>query len=134
MHWSDVANAVINARCDVLVILNCCHAGAALRSCDFSRPNYEGHEKLVMMAVPAHLRTGWGYAAGFAACLEQALRERRTNWENTFQGNAYHWVEAINRIMARKPNPSGPAGVKDLVRRPAHAVGRPIILGPRTAC
>jgi len=134
MHWSDVANAIINVRCDVLAILNCCHAGAALRSRVPSRPNYENHVKQVMMAVPAHLKTGWGFAAGFAACLEQALRDRRTNWENDFKGIPYHWVLAINRIMEKKPMPCSPVGVGHLVAPPANVAQRPIVLGPHKTC
>jgi len=134
MHWADVANAIINVRCDVLAILNCCHAGAALKSQVPSRANYEYHVKQVMMAVPAHLSTGWGFAAGFAACLEQALREHHTNWENSFKGIPSHWVEAINRIMQKKVKPCIPVGVRHLVKPPANAAERPIILGPRRAC
>jgi hypothetical protein len=135
MHWSEVANAIINARCDVLAILNCCHAGAALRSRVLSRPNYENHLKQVMMAVPAHLESNWGLAAGFAACLEQALRDRRNNWEVTFKGTPHHWVQAINRIMEKKTNVRHAlVGVDNLIRPPANVAERPIVLGPRTVC
>jgi len=134
MHWSDVANAIINVQCDVLAILNCCHAGAALRYRVPSRPNYGNHAKQVMTAVPADLKTGWGFLTGFAACLEQALRDRRTNWENGFKGIPYHWVQAINRIMEKKPIPRSPVGVGYLVAPPANAAQRPIVLGPQKIC
>ncbi|KAI3321469.1 hypothetical protein HD806DRAFT_502659 [Xylariaceae sp. AK1471] len=131
MHWAEIANAVVNVRCDVLTILNCCHAGAAMRYRMPSRANYEGHIKQVMMAVPENKTTNWGYAAGFAACLEQALRDRRTNWEESFQGIPEHWGEAINRIMARKSHPSGPVGVRHLIAPPPTVQQRPIVISPR---
>ncbi|KAJ8132044.1 hypothetical protein O1611_g1580 [Lasiodiplodia mahajangana] len=132
MHWAEIANAVINVQCDVLTILNCCHAGAAMRYRMPSRPNYEGFIKGVMMAVPEHKITRWGYAAGFAACLEQALRDRRTNWEEGFEGRPSQWVWAINRIMQRKPFPCGPVAVRHLIAPPPRRVhDYPIVVSPR---
>jgi hypothetical protein len=134
MHWSEIANSIINARCDVLAILNCCHAGAAIRDRVPSRPNYERHVKQLIMAVPHDLSTGWGFAENFTACLEQALRDHRHNWETSFHGTPHHWVIAINRIMARKPR--GRPHVLDghLVKPPPNVADRPIVLGPRTSC
>ncbi|KAF4948034.1 hypothetical protein FSARC_13852 [Fusarium sarcochroum] len=134
MHWSDVVNAIIPVRCDVLAILNCHHAGAAVRSCVRSRPNYEGHDKQVMMAVPANMRTHWNSGAGFAACLEQALRDRRRNWENNFKGTPGHWAQAINRTIGMKSGSAGQVSVDHLIRPPTQAAQRPIVLGPKTGC
>ncbi|KAI0902837.1 hypothetical protein F4823DRAFT_569316 [Ustulina deusta] len=111
MHWAEITIAVINIRYDVLTIFNCCHAGAALRYRMPSRVNYEAHIKQVVMAVPEHKSTLWGYATGFAACLEQALGGRRTNWEEKFQGFPEHWVWATNGIMGRKSSSGGPRHV-----------------------
>ncbi|KAI2626517.1 hypothetical protein GGR54DRAFT_591378 [Hypoxylon sp. NC1633] len=133
MHWSEIVNAVINVRSDVLTILNCCHAGAALRSV-VSRPNYENHVKEVMMAVPMGYKTTWGNAYGFAACLEQVLRDRRNNWDSNFNGNPYHWAEAINRTMREKGHRSGQVAVRELIRPPPGRAGQPIILSPRSHC
>ncbi|KAI1281833.1 hypothetical protein F5Y07DRAFT_411871 [Xylaria sp. FL0933] len=131
MHWADIAGAIVNARCDVLTILNCCHAGAAMRYRMPARANYEAHIKQVMMAVPEHRTTNWGYAAGFAACPEQALRDGRTNWEESFKGVPDHWGEAINRIMARKSLRAGPVGVRHLIAPPPTIHQRPIVVSPR---
>ena len=132
MHWSEIVNAIIDVRCDVLTILNCCNAGAAMQSF-ITRPNYENHQKQVIMAVPARYNTNCGHAGAFAACLEQALRERLRSWEPTFQGLALHWVQAINRTMARKHMhmPPSPVGIGNLITPPANANNRPIILSPR---
>lgn len=132
MHWSDVVNAIIPVRCDVLAILNCSHAGAAARS-HISRENFEGHEKQVMVAVSSSMRAHRG-SAGFAVCLEQALRDRRRNWESNFKGNLSHWAEAINRNIAMKSGTAGHVSIGRLIRPPARATHRPIIIGPRTSC
>ncbi|KAK0734765.1 hypothetical protein B0T26DRAFT_671007 [Lasiosphaeria miniovina] len=101
MHWADVADAVISARCDVLTILNCCHAGAAMNTPFPARRNinYERYIKEIMMAVPWNMNTIWGGRLGFAACLEQALREQYHEWQRGFTGQPRHWAEAISRIQ-----------------------------------
>ncbi|KAI9690207.1 MAG: hypothetical protein M1822_009168 [Bathelium mastoideum] len=134
MHWSNIANAIVNAQCDVLTILSCCHAGAAIRERNNLRPNYEEHLKQVIMAVPHNLKIGWGFADGFAACLEQALREHRDDWEPSFLGTPFHWTEAINRVMRKKTGGSAHVRVDHLVRPPQNAAGQPIVLSPRMAC
>ncbi|KAF7512467.1 hypothetical protein GJ744_001402 [Endocarpon pusillum] len=131
MYWSDIANAVISARCDVLTILNCCHAGAAVTNRHSSRPNYERHLKELIMAVPRNSSTSWGRVENFAACLEQALRDHRNNWENGFRGNPSHWVQAINRVMVRKPRGRASVLHDHLIRPPPNAADRPIIMSPR---
>ncbi|KAK3986067.1 hypothetical protein QBC44DRAFT_333929 [Cladorrhinum sp. PSN332] len=127
MHWGVVANAVISARCDVLSILNCCHAGAAMNTPFSARRNlnYERHLKEVMMAVPSNATTNWGVRRGFAACLDKALRDQYYEWQNGFTGRPEHWARAISRIQG------GAVGVKSLVRPPPHANSRPIVLARR---
>ncbi|RYP21169.1 hypothetical protein DL767_009315 [Monosporascus sp. MG133] len=116
IHWADIVNAITNVKCDVLAILNCYHAGAAIKSRVTSRPNYEKRVKQVMTAVPADLTSSWGTGTSFAACLEQALRDRRNNWESPFKGIPYHWAQAINLIMKKKkPNTHGPARTNGVV-------------------
>ncbi|KAI1296998.1 hypothetical protein F5Y03DRAFT_410120 [Xylaria venustula] len=131
MDWTNIENAVINVRCDVLTILNCCHAGAAMKSRVRCRPNYERHTKQVIMAVPENKNTHWGRASGFAACLEQALRDRRTNWEEGFKGTPHHWIWAINRIMERKDLPDGPVLGGHLIAPPPSVQWEPIVVSPR---
>lgn len=132
MHWSDVVNAIIPVRCDVVTILACSHAGAAARSY-ISRENFEGHEKQVMMAVSSSMRAHRG-SAGFAVCLEQALRDRRRNWESGFKGNLNHWAQAIDRNIAMKSGTAGHVSIGRLIRQPARAAHRRIIISPRTNC
>ncbi|KAH8880478.1 hypothetical protein GQ53DRAFT_833224 [Thozetella sp. PMI_491] len=133
MHWSEIANAIVDAPCDVLTILNCCHAGAAARARVPARPNYEQHLKELIMATSVEAVSGWGTACNFAPCLEQALRERRTDWEQGFNGTPYHWMQAINRNMEKK-RASARVNHVDLVKPPSNARQRPIILAPRQLC
>ncbi|KAI1735485.1 hypothetical protein F4680DRAFT_306256 [Xylaria scruposa] len=138
MHWSEIANAIINVRCDVLAILNCCHAGAAMRDSPRHRPNYERYAKEVMMATPHNQKTYWGSASGFAACLEQALRDLRYNWMLNFRGIAPHWAHYINCIMKqKKPDSRHPVGVRHLIKPPESTRrGHPyeIVLSPLSVC
>lgn len=129
MYWSRIADAVISAKCDVLTILNCCHAGAALNSPFSARRNvnYEKHIKEVMMAAPWNAKSFWGNGRGFAACLERVLREQYHEWQKGFTGQPVHWAQAINRIQGRRA-----VGVKALIRPPPHANSRPIILARRS--
>ncbi|KAK4225130.1 hypothetical protein QBC38DRAFT_501594 [Podospora fimiseda] len=78
MPWAVVADAVISANCDVLTILNCCHAGAALNTPLSVRRNlnYERHLKEIMMETIWDGISQWGTNMGFAACLERVLREQ----------------------------------------------------------
>jgi hypothetical protein len=127
MHFSEIANAVISARVDVLTMLNCCHAGAALNTNWQVRNaiNYEAHIKDIIMAVPANRRTTWGCAQGFAAALEQALRENHKTWPQGFRGTPQHWARAISRIMHNE------VGVRHLVATPRNRVERPIVIAKR---
>ncbi|KAI0549956.1 hypothetical protein F4679DRAFT_583952 [Xylaria curta] len=138
MHWTEIANAIINVRCDVLAILNCCHAGAAMKNSLVHRPNYERYAKEVMMATPYNQKSHWGSAAGFAACLEQALRDLHYNWMLDFTGVPPHWASYINYIMKKKkPDSRNPVGVAHLIKPPESTRrGHPyeIVLSPLSAC
>ncbi|KAJ7650241.1 hypothetical protein FB45DRAFT_887392, partial [Roridomyces roridus] len=124
IRFQEIGNAILSARVDVLMMLNCCHAGAALHTPWQPRNNinYENHVKDIIMAVPANQTTAWGRAEGFAAALEQALREKHNTWPDGFRGTPEHWAKAISRIMRRN------VGARHLVAYPRGRSDQPIVV------
>lgn len=61
MYFRDFAASIIDARCDILTILNCCNARAA--DVPDKRPNFNNYVKEVIAGSQKGSYTWWGRAS-----------------------------------------------------------------------